>query len=166
MSLARYREQFVQLLNFMKVFKMFDSIVMFSMLVVACAFISNEGFALLHAVRYARKLQGSLLQRARHGLARYQWASPCFHEVFMDRIGQPPAYRMSTALFAWGGAMAVGVLAVYAAGVQGSVSALVPMGAAMAVSASFFVGAHGRAFMAQRTFILNSIQSGIWASPA
>ena len=146
---------------------MFDKLVMFSMLVVVCAFISNEGYALLHAVGYARKMQGlSLLQRAYHGLARYQWASPCFHEVFMDRIGQRPAYRMSTALFAWGGAMTVGVLAVYAAGVQASVSALVPMGAAMAVSAGFFIGAHGKAFIAQRAFVSNSIQSGIWASAA
>ena len=146
---------------------MFDKFVMFSMLVVVCAFISNEGYALLHAVDYARKQQGlSPLQRARHGLARYQWASPCFHEVFMDRIGQRPAYRMSTALFAWGGAMTVGVLAVDAAGVQASVSALVPMGAAMAVSAGFFIGAHGKAFIAQRAFVSNSIQSGIWASAA
>ena len=111
------------------------------------AVVSTEVYSVLHGLHYAVKEGGGW----RVALARYQWASPLFHEVASTDAGREPAYRASRVA----GVFAAAVTMLAFAGA----SLYVAVGAAVLVAASFGAAAYGRAFFAQRNLVNKEIEA-------
>jgi hypothetical protein len=111
------------------------------------ALVSSEVHAALYAVHFARKEGGGW----RVALARYQWASPLWHEVASADAGHRAAYRAS---------YVAGVWLVAAAALTLSVDApfIVDLGVATLAAAGFGVVAYGKAFMQHRSMVRNEIE--------
>ena len=139
---------------------MVREITMFGMMALVAALVSSEIYSMLAAVGYARKQNGSLLQKASLAYARYSWASVVFHEFYNENIKEKPAYRVSVPLFIWAGMMATYVGVFYAAGVD--VGADTAMGSSLATAALFFIGSYGASFSASRKNVAEQIQAGTW----
>jgi hypothetical protein len=109
------------------------------------AVVSSEVYAALHGAHYAVKDGGGW----RVAVARYQWASPLWHEVAQREQGNSPAYRASRVVGVLGAAAAV--LAFTGA------SFYVAAGAAVLVAASFGAAAYGQAFVMHRATVQEEI---------
>jgi len=120
------------------------------LMVAVCAVVSSEVYALLHAVHYAVKQQGSLVRRFEIGLARYEWASPALHETACVAAGREPAYRASVVFLVWAGALALLAFAVQP-------PLVVMLGAATLVAAAFGAASYGKAFLAHRSTVHEEI---------
>ena len=122
-------------------------------LAAVMAVVSSEVYAALHALHYAVKQEGSLVRRAAIALARYEWASPLFHETACMAAERKPAYRASLVMAVFGAAAAL--MAYAGAGMY------VVGGAATLAAAGFGCVAYGKAFMAHRTAVREEIAAFI-----
>ncbi len=118
--------------------------------------VQAEVYAMLHAVAFARKWDGSLAQKLLVGGKRYEWASVIWHET--TRV--QPAYSVIYTMVVWFGTfLAVGTAMEYGA---------LPFDAALAASVSvlaatgFFGVAYGEAFGAHREKIAAEQFAGTW----
>jgi hypothetical protein len=129
----------------------------FVLMVAVFTVVSSEVYALLHSVHYASKAEGSFVRRFSIGLARYEWASPAFHETACVAAGREPAYRASVVLGVWAAAVALMAFAAQP-------PLVVTLGGATLVAAGFGAAAYGRAFVAHRAVVREEIVA--WASAA
>jgi len=70
---------------------MFALISNFALLVVACALVSTEVYAMLVRVEYARKQPGAFSEKARLAGLGCMWASVVCHKAFSARRNVEPA---------------------------------------------------------------------------
>lgn len=117
------------------------------------ALVRAEVYAGLHAWHYASKHEGTLTSRAKVALARYQWASPAFHEVQRKGIGQKPAYRASLVMLVWL------VTATLAAVMLDGAPMMLALGMATLVATAFGGATYGRAFIAHRASVQREIDA-------
>lgn len=120
----------------------------FGLVVLAAlmAVVSTEFYSMLHGLHYAVKEGGGW----RVALARYQWASPLFHELASVDAGREPAYRASRVVGVFAAAVTVMAFA--------GASFYVAGGAAVLVTASFGAAAYGKAFFAHRNLVSKEIE--------
>lgn len=123
---------------------------------VVLVVVRAETYAMLEAVAYARRIDGSLARKFRVGSARYEWASVIWHET---SVGKPTYSIMRPlALFL---ATVFGVVALMdVAGLPGDGPLAVLMG--LAVSIGYFVQAYGASFAAHREQVAECQRQGTW----
>jgi hypothetical protein len=123
---------------------------------VALMVVQAETYALLEAVAYARKQDGSLMRKIRLGGARYEWASVLWHETSVER----PAYSISRPLVLFLVTVFAAVALMDIAGLPGDGPLGMLMG--LAVSIGYFFRAYGASFTAHREHVAECQKLGTW----
>ena len=119
-----------------------------------------ETYAMLEAVAYARKLNGSLVRKLQIGGARYEWASVLWHETAMPSQGLKAAYSIMWPL-ALGMATFVSILAaMFFELLPADPSLAFMLGTLTGVG--FFGVAYGPSFAASRANVAEQQHAGTW----
>jgi hypothetical protein len=123
---------------------------------VVMVVVQSEVYAMLEAVAYARKLEGTMVSKIRIGCARYEWSSAFWHETSTDE----PAYSVSRPL----GLFLVTVFAAVAAMDFGGLTVNPPLAVLMGevVSLCYFGWAYGASFAAHRAVVTECQKQGTW----
>lgn len=122
--------------------------------------VQAETYAMLEAVSYARKRDGTLMRKIRLGSARYEWASVLWHETSMPSQGLKPAYSIMWPL-ALGTATFWSVLAAMFFEVLPFDPNLAFMLGTLA-GVGFFGVAYGPSFAASRADVAEQQHAGTW----
>lgn len=123
---------------------------------VALMVVRAETYAMLEAVAYARKLNGSLARKLQIGGVRYEWASVIWHETSVEK----PAYSIMRPLALFVVTVFGAVAAMEIAGLRSDGPLVVLMG--LAVSIGYFVQAYGASFAAHREQVAECQKLGTW----
>ncbi|MBZ2208585.1 hypothetical protein [Massilia soli] len=123
---------------------------------LALVVVRAETYALLEAVAYARKLNGSLVRKLQIGSARYEWASIIWHERSVEK----PAYSIMRPLALFIATVFGAVAAMDFAGLPGNSPLVMLMG--LAVSGGYFAKAYGASFVAHRQSVAECQRQGTW----
>lgn len=118
--------------------------------------VQAETCAVLEAVAYASKLDGSLVRKLQIGAARYEWASVIWHETSVEK----PAYSILRPLALFVVTVFGAVAAMDIAGLSSDAPLVVLMG--LAVSIGYFVQAYGASFAAHREHVAECQKLGTW----
>ena len=127
-------------------------------LAIVIAAVSAEFTAVLQAFSYMRKQKPMPLSLYWKVLVvRWQWASPMFHEVYRQRIGKDPAYRVSKALKVFALAQSTFLLA-HVLGDQ-MITLRLTFDASVIVASGYFLGAYGKSFYRQRAAVMAQVKA-------
>jgi hypothetical protein len=118
--------------------------------------VQAETYAILQAVAYARKLNGSLPRKVQIGCVRYEWASVIWHETSVEK----PAYSIMRPLALFLVTVVGAIAAMDFAGLRGNGPLAMLMG--LAVSGGYFVKAYGASFAAHRAHVAECQKRGTW----
>lgn len=118
--------------------------------------VQAETYAMLEAVAYARKLDGSLVRKLQIGAARYEWASVIWHGMSVEK----PAYSIMRPLALFVVTVFGAVAAMDIAGLPSDAPLVVLMG--LAVSIGYFIQAYGASFAAHREHVAECQKLGTW----
>lgn len=123
---------------------------------VALMVVQAETYAMLEAVAYARRIDGSLARKFRVGSVRYEWASVIWHETSVEM----PAYSITRPLALFVATVFGAVTGMEFAGLPGNGPLTIFMG--LAVSGGYFVKAYGASFVAHREHVAECQRQGTW----
>ena len=132
---------------------MFNQIAMVVVCALVMSLVQAEVHAMLSAVAYARKFDGSLMQKLRIGAVRYNWASIVFSESDAYSFFGP----------------VVSAFAVFVGLVAAMYFDVVPFNPGTALSGALFTGVgyfgfvFGPAFAESRAVIEEHSKAGTWA---
>jgi hypothetical protein len=135
---------------------MFAIIAMMVAAAIVMLVVQSEVFAMLSAVAFARKLEGTMASKIRIGCARYEWSSAFWHETSSDE----PAYSIGRPLALFIATTVAATVAMDFGGVEVDGSVAVLMGEV--VSLFYFAWAYGASFAAHRAVIAECQKQGTW----
>lgn len=118
--------------------------------------VQAEVYAMLSAIAYARKMNGSVVRKLQIGSARYEWASVTWHETSVDT----PAYSIMRPLALFLATVFGAVAAMDFAGLPGNGPLVMLMG--LSVSGGYFAKAYGASFAAHREYVAECQRQGSW----
>ena len=127
-------------------------------LAIVIGAVSAELTAVLQAFRYMAKQKPMPVSFwVKVAVLRWQWASPLFHEVYRQRIGKAPAYRVSKALKVYALAQATFLVAHVLGDTM--ITLRLTFDASVVVAASYFAVTYGKAFYKQRADVLALVKA-------